>query len=76
MLTSGSTDLTLEQWAALWNNLSGPNGPIICTTTSTVQNLKSALESLCSWNPSECTTDVQTQINNFMGEVSSVQSKK
>lgn len=75
LLDGNSEDLTLAQFAAEWNDLSNPDGPLICTRSKNFANLKRDLESLCSWNPSECTVEAQTAVNNFMSRVQSVNKK-
>lgn len=75
MLSDGSKDLTLLEWAKLWNDLKNTDGPVACTRTSTIVNLKSSLEKLCSWNPSQCTVDIQTVIKQVGSTMDNVQKK-
>ena len=75
LLSSGSSDLSLEQWAAKWDDLANAAGPMICERTSTLANLKQVIETLCSWNSSECTQQAQSQVDAFMSRVSAVERK-
>lgn len=76
LLDGNSRDLDLQAFAKEWDDLSNPDGPLICTRSKNFANLKRDLESLCSWNPSECTVEAQQAVNNFMSRVQSVNKKK
>jgi hypothetical protein len=59
VLQSGSTVITLEQFAALWDNTSDP---LICTNSSVFAAWKSDLEKLCS-DSNDCSYDDTQTIN-------------
>lgn len=71
-LTAGEQRLSFKDWIAKWDNLSDPEGPMICTHTASFAKLKSAFEKLCNSTTGTCqfmTPDQQTQLNNFTNEV-------
>lgn len=76
LLDGNTRDLNLQEFAKEWDDLSNPDGPLICTRSKSFANIKRDLESLCSWNPSECTVEAQQSVNNFMSRVQAVSKKK
>lgn len=61
-LTNEIEDLTLPQWAAKWDDLSNPQGPIVCTYTSVLAGIKGSLEKLCSFEKNVCSIQIQNDI--------------
>lgn len=72
LLNTDSKDISLQDWAAAWNDLSNPDGPMVCTRTATLANFKMVIETLCSWHPSECDIQAQNQVSQFMSRVQQI----
>lgn len=63
-MTSETGTLTLEQWAARWDDL---DHPLVCFGTDMLAEWKGALEKVCSHEP--CTANIKQAIDNASAKI-------
>src|ERR1700734_1599225 len=71
LLDNKTSDLTLTQFAAYWNDLSNAKGPPVCMRSADWATLKLDLEELCSWIEGGCTEEQQQTMTSFMTHIQS-----
>jgi hypothetical protein len=72
MLSDGSRDLSLAQFAEYWNDLSDPK---ICTTASAFASFKAEIEQLCSDHQGACSYEVEQKVDAITAKFNGVVSK-
>lgn len=73
LLDSTTTTLTLAQFAAQWDDLSNPKGPLVCVRTADWATLKMDLENLCS--QVTCTDQQKIALQSFSSNIPNVKVK-
>lgn len=73
-LSTESRDLDLNAWAALWDDLTNPQGPMACTRTATLAEIKAEVEKLCSF-AKICNVELKTAISSLSTRVNTVVEK-
>lgn len=76
LMDSNTSMLTLQQFAAQWNDLSNTNGPLICMRTADFSQIKADLETLCSWVNGGCTQAQQQALDNLSENIDALKEKK
>lgn len=76
MLTNQSGQISLDDFAKDWDDLSNPDGPLTCTRLSTLIDIKTELEQLCSYNPNECTVDIQQSLKKVDAAVDHITKRR
>lgn len=69
-LTTGSEQLTLQQWAERWDNLADPQ---VCSVVESFTDIKADVEELCSFN-NVCTYDQTAQVQRISDKLNGVVS--
>ena len=75
LLDASTSTMSLAQFAAQWDNLSDPKGPLVCVKTSDWAALKMDLEELCSWQSGSCTLAQQQALAQFTTNISKLGAK-
>lgn len=71
-LKTDHRDLTLEEWANIWNDL---DHPIACTSLDVMLEQKANLEKLCS-NYNACTYEQKELVKKMEADIVSYQAKQ
>lgn len=70
--TPDTKEVDKPTWDAMWNDLSNPAGPIICTRTGYFASLKGAQEQLCS-QTGNCIFNSQPNLLTFLNNIEKFQ---
>lgn len=69
LLDTNESSLTLSEFAAQWNDLANPSGPLVCMRTKDFAAIKADLEALCSWVQGGCTQQQKQAMSQFMQNI-------